>query len=160
MFNYFIQNNFWVSNWLYSRLFVCCSTPINYAWNDISFDFNPLYNIRMAVLDISKALDKVWHKVLMLDAWRWRTASYQITLVRPYVCPSLNFLKIGSLGFFDIVHDDSWLWYLVADEARFFFKKNWQSEFGPKGPKSGPKLGFLSFSEVWFISFPCNCIQW
>ena len=125
MFNYFIQNNFWVSNWLYSRLFVCCSTPINYAWNDISFDFNPLYNIRMAVLDISKVLDKVWHKVLMLDAWRWRTASYQITLVRPYVCPSLNFLKIGSLGFSDIVHDDSRLWYLVADEARFFFKKNW-----------------------------------
>ena len=29
--------------------------------------------------------------------------------------------------------------------------------FGPNGPKSGPKLGFLSFSQVWFISFLLNC---
>ena len=41
--------------------------------------------------------------------------SYEITLVRPSVClsvcssvrPSLVFLKIGSLGFSDILHDDS-----------------------------------------------------
>ena len=40
------------------------------------------------------------------------TASYEITLC-PFVClsvcPSLNFLKIGSLVFSDIVHDDSGL---------------------------------------------------
>ena len=63
-----------------------------------------------------------------------RRASYEITLVRlsvcPSVCPSLSFLKIG---------------YLVTDEARFLKKKkkNWRPEFGPNGPKSGPKLGFL-----------------
>ena len=38
-----------------------------------------------------------------------RTASYEITLirpsVRPSVRPSLNFLKIGSLVFSDIAHD-------------------------------------------------------
>ena len=37
----------------------------------------------------------------------------------------------------------------MSDEARFILK-SWQSEFGPK---SGPKLGFLSFSKVWFIVF-------
>ena len=37
-----------------------------------------------------------------------QTASYIITLVRLSVCPSLNLLKIGSLVFSDIVHDDSW----------------------------------------------------
>ena len=33
-------------------------------------------------------------------------------------------------------------------------KKFW----GPKGPNSGPKLGFLPFSQIWFICFPRNCI--
>ena len=37
-------------------------------------------------------------------------------------------------------------------------KKIWGPKFGPNGPKSGPKLGFLSFFQVWFISFPGNCI--
>ena len=54
------------------------------------------------------------------------TASYEITLlglsVYPSVHPSLSFLKIGSL-FSDIVHSDSWPWYLVTDEARFLKKK-------------------------------------
>ena len=36
-----------------------------------------------------------------------RTASYEITLVRLSICPSLNFLKIGSLDFTDTVDDDS-----------------------------------------------------
>ena len=40
------------------------------------------------------------------------------------VCPSLSFLLIGSLDFSDIVHYDSWLWYLVPEKARFL-KKNW-----------------------------------
>ena len=58
------------------------------------------------------------------------------------VCPSLSFLKIGPLDFSDIVHDDSWPWYLVTDEAWFLKKKI-----------DGPKFG-----QVWFISFPLNCI--
>ena len=56
-----------------------------------------------------------------------RAASYEITLVRQSVClsvrPSLNYFKIGSLVFSDIVHGDSWPWYLVTDEARFLKKK-------------------------------------
>ena len=96
-----------------------------------------------------------------------RTASFEITLVHLSVCPSaclslglsLSFLKIGSL-FFLI------LYMMIADhelaEPEFWKKKkkNWQPEFGPYGPKSGSKLGFLPFSQVWFISFPWNCMQW
>ena len=33
-------------------------------------------------------------------------------------------------------------------------KKIW----GPNEPKSGPKLVFFAFSQVWSISFPLNCI--
>ena len=29
-------------------------------------------------------------------------------------------------------------------------------KFWSNRPKSGPKLGFLLFSQVWFISFPLN----
>ena len=43
--------------------------------------------------------------------------------VRPSVCPWLSFLKTGSLVFSDIVHDDSWQWYLVTSEARLLKKK-------------------------------------
>ena len=39
-----------------------------------------------------------------------------------------------------------------------FTKKIWESKFWSNGSKSGPKFGLLSFSKVWFISFPGNCI--
>ena len=38
-------------------------------------------------------------------------------------------------------------------------KKNWESKVGPNGPKWGLKSSFLSFFQVWFISFPVNCID-
>ena len=37
-------------------------------------------------------------------------------------------------------------------------KKNLGAKFRPNRPKLGLKLGFLSLSQVWFISFPLNCI--
>ena len=78
-------------------------------------------------------------------------ASIKITLVQLSgclcvylsVCPLLNFLKIGSLIFAGIVHDNSWPWYLVIDEA-IFLKKNWQPEFGLNEQKSDPDWGFLA----------------
>ena len=123
------------------------------------------------------------------------------TLVEP--CHEITlvchcFLKIGSLVFSDIVHDDNWTWNLLTDEAGFWNKiKNEVShhftEFGffiflkiacndslrqyltSSGGKThkkfflggeggldqlGPKLGFWPFSEVWYSSFPLNCIVW
>ena len=71
-----------------------------------------------------------------------------LSSVCPSVRPSVNFLKTGSLVFL-ILHMITD--YLVTDEARFL-KKNWQPEFGAKGPKSGPKLvfffHFLKFSSL------------
>ena len=32
-------------------------------------------------------------------------------------------------------------------------KKIWKPKFGPNGPKSGPKLGFSSFPQVYFAIF-------
>ena len=70
-------------------------------------------------------INKLIHKYWTLDISR--TASCEIALVNLFVRlsvhPSLSFLKIGSLVFFDIVHDASRQWCLVADEARFLKKK-------------------------------------
>ena len=35
-------------------------------------------------------------------------------------------------------------------------KKSLGLKFGPKEQKSGPKLGFMPFSQVWLISFFCE----
>ena len=59
------------------------------------------------------------------------TASYEITIVRLSV-PNLNSQKK---------------------------KKNGDPNLGLEVPKSGPKLGFSPFSEVWFVSFLGNCIE-
>ena len=47
------------------------------------------------------------------------------------VCLSLSFLIIWYLVFSDIVHDDSWPWYLMTDKTRFYFFKK----------RSSPNLG-------------------
>ena len=51
------------------------------------------------------------------------------------ICPSLrpllSYLKIRLLVFSDILHDDSWPWYLVTDEAGF-------SKKGFGGPNLDP----------------------
>ena len=72
--------------------------------------------------------------------------------VRWSVRPSLKLLKIGSLVSFNTVRDDSWPWYLALDKARCL-KTFCGPKLGPNEPKLTPKLIFLSFSQVWFISF-------
>ena len=53
-----------------------------------------------------------------------RTVFYEITLlclpIRLSDHPSLNFLKIKSLVFSDILLDDSWTWYLVILMSKVF----------------------------------------
>ena len=61
--------------------------------------------------------------------------------IRPSVT---KFSQDCIIAFTVIVHDDSWPGYLVIDEARFLKKKK---KIG------GPKLYFLLFSQVRFISF-------
>ena len=72
---------------------------------------------------------------------------------------SLSFLKIGSLIFSDIVHDDGWPWYLVTERAALK-KKNWLPKFGSYLQKLASRLSFLPYSQVHFISSPWNYIQW
>ena len=88
------------------------------------------------------------------------------------VLPSLSFLKIGSLVFSDIVHDDSWPWYLVTDEVWFISfpwnriqwqfhvevkptKKNSEAQIWAKEAKIGPRTKFfrhfLKFSSLIFF---------
>ena len=38
-------------------------------------------------------------------------------------------------------------------------KKIFGAQICDRGAKKGPKLGFLLFFQVWFISFPRNSIQ-
>ena len=61
-----------------------------------------------------------------------------------------------SLG---IACNDS-LWQYLTPSRGKTHEKNWDSWFVSNGPKSGPKLGFLPFCQVWFISFSLNCIEW
>ena len=88
-----------------------------------------------------------------------RTASYEITLVRQYVCLSVSFLKIASLIFSDIGHDDSWIRYLVTDEARFL-KKNLAARICAKWTKIGPKTRFFyhffKFGSLVFLEITYN----
>ena len=78
-----------------------------------------------------------------------RTASYEITLVRLSFRPSLSFLKIGSLVFSEIVHDESWPRFLVTDGARFLKKKTLAAQICAKWAKIGPKKSFFAiFSSL------------
>ena len=37
-------------------------------------------------------------------------------------------------------------------------KKSLEAKFGPNEPRRSPKLGFLLFSQVWFIRFSSHFI--
>ena len=55
------------------------------------------------------------------------------------------FFKFCSLVFLDIAYNDS---------------SQIGPKFGPEVSKLAQKLGFLPYSQVWFVSFPWNCMQW
>ena len=94
-----------------------------------------------------KCLNHLFFSYWTLDVSR--TASYEINLVCLPVRPSLSFLKIGSLVFSDIVHDNGWPWYLVNDEARFL-KKSFGGRIWAKWTKIGPKnMFFVIFSSLF-----------
>ena len=68
-----------------------------------------------------------------------RTASYEITLVHlvhPFSRSPQILLKIGSIVFSYIVHNNSWPWYLVTDEAGL--------NLGHKWAKIGPESRFFT----------------
>ena len=110
-----------------------------------------------------------------MDA-RCPTASYEIILVRlsvhlsvrPFVRLSLTFLKIGSLDFPDIVHNDSWSWYLSTYKARLLKKNGGPTKFGSNRHKSGQnaffffchflEFGSYVFFEIAYDDSPRQCL--
>ena len=50
----------------------------------------------------------------------------------------------------------AWNIFELLVEIKLAGKKNGPI-FGPNWPKSGPKIGFVSFFQVWFIGFGGNC---
>ena len=62
-----------------------------------------------------------------------------------------NFLEFESLVFLEIKYDDSLQQCLTSSRGKTHEKYFW-------GPNLGLKLGFLPFSQAWFISFSLNCI--
>ena len=63
-----------------------------------------------------------------------------------------HFLKFVSLVFLEIAYNDSLQQCLTSSGGKTH-KKIWRPKFGPNKPKSGSKLRFLSFSQVWVIVF-------
>ena len=69
-----------------------------------------------------------------------------------------HFLKFCSLVFFQIAYNDSLQQCITSSRDKSHGKNILGPNLGQNEPKSGPKLGFLPFSQAWFISFPLNCI--
>ena len=67
------------------------------------------------------------------------------------------FFKFGSLVFLEIEYSDSLEQCVTSTKGKSYEKRFWGPNFGQNGPKSGPELVFLLFSQVWFISLPLNC---
>ena len=68
-----------------------------------------------------------------------------------------HFLEFGLYVFLEFAYNDSFQQYLTSSRGKTH-EKNFGAQIWAKQTKLGPKLGFLPFSEVWFISFPLNCI--
>ena len=70
-----------------------------------------------------------------------------------------HILKFGSLVFFEIVYNDSLQQFLTSSRGKIHKKKILGPKFGPKGPKSGPKLVFcncLKFGSLVFLEIAYN----
>ena len=65
-----------------------------------------------------------------------------------------HFLKFGSLFFLEVAYNDSLQQCITSSRVKTHVKDFWRPNLGKSGSKSGPKLGFLIFYQVWFISFP------
>ena len=76
---------------------------------------------------------------------------------RPKSGPKLgvfcHFLKFGSLVFLEIAYSDSLQQCITCSRGKTREQKFWEPNLGQNRPKSGPKLGFLPFSQV-ATSFP------
>ena len=68
--------------------------------------------------------------------------------------PKLGFLKFGSLVFLKIAYNDSLQECITSSRGKTHTKILGDKIWAKNRPKSGLELGFLPFSQVWFVSFP------
>ena len=66
--------------------------------------------------------------------------------------------KFGSLVYLESAYNDCLQQCITSIRGKIPEKKVLGPKFGPKGPKLGLKVGFLLLSQVWFVSFPLNCL--
>ena len=71
-----------------------------------------------------------------------------------------HLLKIGSLVFLEIAYNDSLQQCLTSSRGKAHEEKFLRPKYGPSKPKLDTKLGFSSFCQNWFISFPRNYVRW
>ena len=95
-----------------------------------------------------------FHSTLLDTRRRSDSVITEITLVRLSARPSLNFIKIGSLVFSNILHNNSWSSYLVTDKARLLKKKFGSQKFGPMGLNQAQNKVFRHFVEFGLYVFP------
>ena len=95
-------------------LFKDCSNLSRFFW--YSSTKASLFSSAILVT-LSKSLSLDFGILLPVGYWNV-VESFLWNQSRPSVRPPLSFLKFGSLVFSDIVHDDSWPWYLVNDSLQ------------------------------------------
>ena len=64
----------------------------------------------------------------------------------------------GLLVFLEIAYNDSLQESITSSRGKTHEKNLGDQICAKTGQNQGPELAFLPFSEVWFISFPGNCI--
>ena len=70
----------------------------------------------------------------------------------------LPFSHFWLLVFLEIAYIDSLQQCITSGRGKTHKKTFLGPNLGQNGSKSSPKLGFLAFSQVQFISFPLSCI--
>ena len=84
-----------------------------------------------------------------------RIASYEVILLRLFVRPSVTKSSQDWIIVFfsDLKQDDSWSWYIVTEEARFFKKHFVGPKLGPTGLNKPRMSFFCYFLEFWSLVF-------
>ena len=87
LFNHFYCNNLFTKNsiWLHGLWFLLFPTAIYCSWNQFFFNCNPTIDVKGVFLDISKALDKVWHEGLLSKLESYGIGGELLNLYKDYL---------------------------------------------------------------------------
>ena len=126
------------------------------------------YEITLARLSACPSVTKFSQDWIISFFWYF-TLRYQGIIIKWFGGPNLGptgihrfqnevfaiFLSLDYNFFLEIPYIDSLRQCLTSSKG-----KTHEKILGASWLKLGSKLGFFSFYQVWFISFPVNCIGW